>query len=306
MTPGWVAFLTAAAVLTGFYAWKGNTGRTIARDEYDTTSLRTPHDDSEPVTGLFERIIRPMIRNILPQTPMAAQVKARNSTKIAELLVKSGNPWNIQPEEFLALRILAFIVGAGLAGWLCLVGAMPPLLPKIGWVLIGSIIGAFVPNVLLDGAKGRRLKEARRTLPEAVDLLTITLESGKRLDTAIAEVQLQLPEGVIREELARVVSDLNTGRDLTGALTDFARRAPSFEVESFARSIITAEKMGSDATDTLKRQAIQARSDYEQMLDAKIGKLPTTLFFPILLLMVPALFIVILAPSITNIGAAFQ
>lgn len=275
-----------------------------------------PHDGHEPedfgvrpldvgTGGMFEKYVRPTVRNFLPQTPLDAQLKARGNNKIVELLVRSGNPWNIQPEEFFGIRVLAAIGGFFAALLFGLMGMLPAVLPLEAWLVVGPVIGMFVPKVLLDGHKGRRLREARRGLPEALDLLVITLNAGMNFTPALTEVVGRLPPGVVKDELGRVSADLRAGRPLRDSLLDFARRAPSEEAESFAKAVAVSEKLGSDVSETLKAQSETARVAYEAALDVKIGKLPTTLYFPILALMLPALFIVILAPAFANIATAF-
>lgn len=306
MTIGMVACLFGLAVFIAVYAaWATLHPNIVERDELDADTVGVVPINPENADGLFERLVRPAVRNLLPQTPMSAQLKARNSNKTIELLVRSGNPWNIQPEEFFGIRILAGIVGFFAALLLTFMGVLPGFLPWPAWLLVGVALGAHLPKVLLDGAKGRRLKEARRGLPEALDLLVITLNSGMNFAPALAEVVDRLPQGVIKDELRRVSADLRSGKNLQRSLTDFARRAPSEEVESFAKSVVVSERLGADVSDTLKAQSAAARASYEASLDEKIGKLPTTLFFPILALMLPALFIVILAPAMANIAHAF-
>lgn len=303
MSIGLVAFLFGMAAFLVVYAgWAPR--HYIERDDLETDLVGYVQVDPY-AGGLFERLVRPAVRNLLPQTPLSAQMKARHSNKTIELLVRSGNPWNIQPEEFFGIRILGAVGGFLLALVLSIMEVLPAYLPVIGWLILGAAVGAQLPKVLLDGAKGRRLKEARRGLPEALDLLVITLNSGMNFTPALTEVVSQLPQGVIKEELERVSADLRAGKRLEMSLTDFARRAPSEEVESFAKSVVVSEKLGADVSETLKAQADAARAAYEAALDEKIGKLPTTLFFPILALMLPALFIVILAPAFANIATAF-
>lgn len=303
MSVGLVAVLVGLLAFTVVYAIAAPVGELPEHDLEGEDYGITPVDPT--AGGIFEKVIRPVLRNFLPQTPLSAQLKARNSQKVRELLVRSGNPWNIQPEEYFGLQVLAgcfgFIVGLVLA----VMGVLPTMLPIYGWMLVGAALGAYMPKVMLDNAKKNRLKEARRGLPEALDLLVITLNAGMNFSPALAEVVTRLPGGVIRNELGRVSADLRAGKTLDRALTDFARRAPSDEVESFAKAVLVSERLGSDVSDTLRSQSESARAAYEAGLDIKIGKLPTTLFVPILVLMLPALFIVILAPAFSNIAHSF-
>lgn len=303
MTIGLVAILFGVAAFASVYAIAAPV-RTLPHDGRNPEDFGVRTTQNNPGSA-FEKYVRPMVHNFLPQTPMSAQLKARGNDKVVELLVRSGNPWNIQPEEFLGIRILSAIAGFFVFLALGLMEMLPTMLPFEAWLLVGPLLGGYLPKVLLDRHKGARLKAARKGLPEALDLLVITLNAGMNFTPALTEVVGRLPQGVIREELGRVSQDLRAGRPLKDALLDFARRAPSEEAESFAKAVVTSERLGSSVSETLKSQSETARVAYEAALDVKIGKLPTTLYFPILALMLPALFIVILAPAFANIATAF-
>lgn len=298
-----IAFLFGVAVFLAAYALlapsRAGEADTIVADVFGEDAVV-----SAEAGGLFDRYIRPALRNFLPQTPMAARIKARNSSKIVELLVQSGNPWNLQPEEFYGVRLLFSAAGFFVALLGSVIGFLS-MLPMPFALLIGTAIGYFVPKVIHDRHRGKRVKEASRGLPEALDLLVITLNSGMNLTPALAEVVERIPDGIIKVELRRVSQDLETGKSLSTALTDFARRCPSPQVESFCGSVLQGERLGSDISSTLSAQSEAAREAYEYMLDEKIGKLPTTLYFPILAFCVPALFIVIMAPAFSSIAKAF-
>lgn len=300
MTLGVTAFMTGVAVFLAVYA--------VLAPRVDV-----PRDDlavdvfagagvSVPATGgMFHRYVRPALRNFLPQTPMAGRLKARRDPRIVDLLVRSGNPWNIQPEEYYGLRLLFGLVG-GFAGLLLGLDRAIPLLPTPAVILLGVGTGFSIPRVFHDRRRGARRKAARTGLPEALDLLVITMNAGMNFQPALAEVAARLPAGLIKDELGRVTQDLRSGSSLTQAMTDFARRAPSEEVESFCAAVLQSERLGSDVSDTLSGQAEAARVAYEAALDVRIGKLPTTLFFPILILMLPSLFLIILAPAFANLA----
>ena len=274
-------------------------------DGYDDTYEIIPGGQLAP-DSMFEKYVRPAIRNFLPQTPMSAQVKARNNDKVVELLVRSGNPWNIQPEEYWGLRILAGIAGFcfGLL-YLLAMGSSP--LPGPDWVMLpfSAWFGAYYPRVKLDGLKGRRAKEARQGLPEALDLLVVTINSGMSFTRALSEVVDRLPPGLVKEELARVSTDLRAGTNIETALTNFARRAPSEEVEAFAKAVVVGERVGADIVDTLRAQSAAARAAYEAALDVKINKLATTLFFPIIAFFLPAILLILFAPAFSSISEVF-
>ena len=253
--------------------------------------------------GVFNRIFRPMLHNFMPQTPMSVQLKARKNSKIIELLVSSGNPWGLQPEEYYALRYVSALMGLVLAAGLTVLGLVP--VPGQVAMVIGALLGFVLPKVRLDSARGKRKRAATRGLPEALDLLVITMNAGVSFHAALVAVAERLPDGVIRKELARVVEDLRAGRSTVQALTDLSRRTSSVEVEAFAKSVVMAERLGSDTSDTLRQQAEAARGAYEQILTEKTAKLGTTLMFPLMLFLLPALFLSLLGPAFQQLMTAF-
>jgi tight adherence protein C len=253
--------------------------------------------------GLFNRFFRPMLRNVMPQTPMSVQLKARQNSKIVELLVRSGNPWGLQPEEYYALRFVTALVGLVAATGLSLLHVLP--VPGPVAMAGGALMGFVLPRVRLDSARGKRKRAAARGLPEALDLLVITMNAGVSFHAAVVAVAERLPDGVIRKELARVVEDLRAGRSTVQALTDLSRRTSSVEVEAFAKSVVMAERLGSDTSDTLRQQAEAARGAYEQILAEKTAKLGTTLMFPLMALLLPALFLAVLGPAFHFLMTAF-
>ena len=254
--------------------------------------------------GVFNRLFRPMLHNFVPQTPMSVQLKARQNSKIVELLVRSGNPWGLQPEEYYALRFVTALMGLVVATGLSALGVVPVPVPLA--MGIGALLGFVAPKVRLDSIRGRRKKAATRGLPEALDLLVITMNAGVSFHAAIVAVAERLPPGVIRSELGRVVEDLRAGRTTVQALTDLSRRTASVEVESFAKSVVMAERLGSDTSDTLRQQADAARAAYEQILTEKSAKLATTLMFPLMAFLLPALFLTVLGPAFQQLMTAFK
>jgi tight adherence protein C len=297
MTVGLVAFLVGMAVFLAMYG-----ALAPVRTPDPTFDMPDQRDSPEPTGGLFDRIVRPALRNFMPQSPFIAQVSASGRNKVTELLVQSGNPWKLLPEEYLGIQLLFGLAGAAIASFASVFLILPG--PTLAWTVGGAVLAAYYPKVKHDGARGRRRKEARRGLPEGIDLLRITLNSGLNFAPAISEVSRRLPDGIIKVEFQRIADDLNAGTALRDAMSSLARRMPSDEVESFCKAIILSERLGADVTDTLASQSKSAREAYEAMLDKKIGALPTTMFFPILGLMLPALFVVILAPALTSIGQA--
>lgn len=247
--------------------------------------------------ALFEKVIRPIIRNFIPQSPFAARVQGTKRDKVIALLISSGNPWHLSPEEYSASLWLGGAFGA-IAGLFA--GFILGINPIVLAFLIGAM-GAFFPRWHYRRQRSLRVDEANRSLPEGIDLLRIVMVSGQKFQSAMVEVSQRLPEGIIRNEFGRVADDLRSGRTLDRTMTDFAMRIPAESVESFSRAIIQGERLGAEITDTLEHQSESIRRSYEARIDKAIAQLETTIFLPILIGLVPAIFIIVAAPALVSI-----
>lgn len=248
----------------------------------------------------FNRYIRPMLRNFIPQTPLAAAAENMGSDKIELLLIRSGNPWRIRAEEFLGIQALFAAIGlfAGI-----LMAAFSPItaIPGIVWLLGFPLAGYAIPYSYHNTLKENRSKEVQKQLPEALDLLVITLAAGQNFEPALDQVAPTLPEGLLRDEMVKVNYELAAGRSIEAALLDFARRASSDEVESFAKAVSQAQRLGADVSETLVNQAASARSAYESRIEKKISRLSSIMMIPLVFTMIPALMLIILAPTLSSL-----
>lgn len=294
MTAGLVAFFVALAVLTTFYAIFSPTNKKV---------LRTlPAIDTANPTW-FDRWIRPAVRNFLPQAPLALTAYARKNGSVAAILARSGNPWRVTPEEYIIVRTLSTIAGVIFGLFIATLGYLEfdPLLIA-GF---GGLIGLILPKSLLTSEWSKRRRDLDTTLPEALDLMRIALDAGYNFNNALQQTIELLSSGPTRNELARVNNELKAGRSLVIALTGFAYRCPTDGVEAFVRVINQSQATGVDIASTLAFQADEARADYERQVDVKAQKMQTTLFFPIIGLLLPVLVILMFAPSVANLQGAF-
>lgn len=294
MSVGLVAFFVALAVLATFYAIFAPSNQKVLKS--------LPAIDVETGTW-FDKWVRPAVRNFLPQAPLALTRYARKNGTVAAILARSGNPWRVSPEEYMIVRVLATLAGISFG---LLVGSFGSLdVPPLAAGAFGALVGYTLPQSLLSSEWNKRRRDLDTTLPEALDMLRIALDAGYNFNNALQQTIELLPMGPTRLELARVNSELKAGRPLATALTGFAYRCPTDGVEAFVRVITQAQATGVDIASTLAFQADEARADYERQVDVKAQKMQTTLFFPIIGLLLPVLVILMFAPSVSNLQGAF-
>lgn len=258
---------------------------------------------TEEKTG-FDRYVRPMLRNFIPQSPLAVQMENKKLDKTRELLLKSGNPWKIRAEEFLGIQVLFVAIGI-VIGSLLFVFPVVPSVPPILWVLLVPLGLFMIPYSYHNSLRLARSDEIQKQLPEAIDLLIITLNSGKTFEPALSEVVPSLPDGLLKAEFTKVNFELNAGRGLAESLLDFAHRSSSEDAETFAKAIVQAQRLGTEASETLQNQSMAARESYEARIEKKIAKLSSTMMIPLVVTMIPSLILIILAPTMMSLTKSF-
>lgn len=251
----------------------------------------------------FDRYIRPMLRNFLPQSPLSAQLKNSKLDKVRDLLIKSGNPWNIRAEEFLGIQLLFALIGT-VAGVLLMIFPVVPVVPPILWLLLIPLGLYMIPYSFHNSKKQARSEEIRKQLPEAIDLLVISISSGKTFEPAMLEVAPALPEGLLKKEFLKINGELNAGRTISEALLDFAHRSSSEEAETFGKAIVQAYRLGTDVSETLTGQATAAREAYEARVEKKIARLASMMMIPLVFTMIPSLILIILAPVMVSLSSS--
>lgn len=252
----------------------------------------------------FDRYVRPMLRNFVPQTPLAAQKESKKLDATRELLVKSGNPWKIRAEEFLGIQVLFAALGVGL-GLILFIFPVVPVVPPVLWPLIVPITFWFLPYSYHNTLRQSRGDQIRKQLPDAIDLIVIAMESGKTFEPALQTIAPALPEGLLKVEMFKLNAELNAGRGMSESLTDFAHRSSSEEAENFAKSIVQSQRLGASVTETLSDQARTAREAYEARVEKKISRLSSIMMIPLVFTMIPALILIILAPTLMDLMNGF-
>lgn len=290
---GLAAILIGVAIFLVIYAIK-------APKSTSRVDRAASYEDNPLTNNSFDRYIRPMLRNFIPQTPLGAQKESRKLDSTRELLIKSGNPWGIRAEEYFGIQVLFAAIGIA-AGVLLFIFPVVPFVPPILWILIIPAGLVLLPYSYHNSLRIARSDEVQRQLPEAIDLLVITLAAGKTFEPALSTVSPSLPDGLLKEEFTKVNFELNAGRSLNDALLDFANRSSSEDAETFAKAIVQSEKLGSEPSETLQNQASASRESYEARIEKKIARLSSIMMVPLVFTMIPALILIVLAPTMVNL-----
>jgi tight adherence protein C len=249
--------------------------------------------------GWQERFWGPFAQRIgawgLRLTPTGASARLRGS------LERAGHPANLGVGEFVSLRVLCAVLCSLLTLPVC--ALLPPSLGLRGLLLaFGLIIGLTLPETLLEHAVRRRQAEIRRALPEVIDLLVVSVEAGMGLDGAMAKVTEKM-RGPLAEEMARARHETQIGKTRAQALKDMASRLEMREIKTFVAAVAQADGLGTSIVRVLRAQSVMARAAKVQTVREQAARLPVTLLFPLVFFVFPAVFVVLLGPSLIRLTA---
>ena len=220
------------------------------------------------------------------------------SANTANRLDKAGNPAGWDPERILATKTLAGLGLASLVGGLLFVGGRG--LSALLWGLAFGLLGFFLPDLLLINKATHRSEQIQKALPDSIDLLTISVESGLAFDAALAQVSRN-SDGPLAEEFTRVLKEIQIGSSRSEAMRALSDRTDVDDLRTFLNSMVQAEKLGIPIADVLRVQAAEIRLKRSQRIEEQAMKLPVKIIFPLILCIMPAMFIVILGPAVINI-----
>ncbi|MDP8911686.1 MAG: type II secretion system F family protein [Actinomycetota bacterium] len=254
-------------------------------------------DDSEP---FGERVLVPL-KNRLAALVLKLNPKT-SIDAIERKLLAAGMSRKVSPNGFLAVKagagiaaaLLGFLFGAAAAG-------------IFGVLLFGAGFGAlgfFAPDFALSARARKRKDEIRAQLPDALDLLAVSVEAGLGFDGAISKLTEHM-EGPLAEEFALTLNEVRIGEARQDALKKLSERADTPELSGFVRAVIQADQLGISLGRILRVQATDTRLRRQAAAEERAMKAPIKMLFPTVLFIFPAMFLVILGPAFLNLGKFF-
>jgi tight adherence protein C len=209
---------------------------------------------------------------------------------------------------FQGIRVVSFVVFTLIAVLLFVVMKVElPATPKVAGIDTGIIFviafGMFLPNVILWYLKSQRQMAIFLTLPDALDLLVVCVESGLGLDAALRRVTDEMKDHakVLCEELALANFQLQMGRPRREVLHDLGVRTGVDDVRSLAAILIQADRFGSSIAQALRVQSDSMRTRRRQYAEEKAAKTAVQLIFPLVLFIFPGIFVVLVGPAAISI-----
>ncbi len=241
---------------------------------------------------LSERTLKPIIQGI---SRLIGRFYPKNTVDGVTMKLKRAGMENTSTEFFLGVKGFAAVVGA-IAGSSILNLMSGELLNTIAGLFGGLIVGFMAPDFYLSSKAGGRANGILSQLPDALDLLTISVEAGLGFDAAIVKVTEKM-KGPLADEFKRAAGEQRIGKSRQEALRGIAERVEVKELRNFISAIIQADQLGVSMSKVLRIQSEQLRMERRQRAEEKAARAPILIMLPTVGCIFPSLFIVILAPA---------
>ena len=265
----------------------GFTGRTEAVLLRSRKKARTSVDDY--VTRLGEFVSR--------------HVQGLDNEHVRRELVGAGL-YSLTPRKFAGYRAISAVGVPAVCVWaLAQAGLSVPLVLGVGALAV--FIGWRIPRILVQSRGRRRQAEIDYQLPELIDLLVVTVEAGVGF-TGSLRIACERIGGVLGEELGLTMQEQTMGLTTNEALANMLERVETPGMRSFIRSVLQGETLGVSIGQILRNVALEMRKRRRALAEERAQKAPIKILFPLVFMIFPAIFVIILAPAVYALLDAFH
>jgi tight adherence protein C len=226
------------------------------------------------------------------------------AARIRRKLDLAGNPTGWDVNRIIAFKMLGLFAGAVVGLMLgLLVGSSPLVI--IGLIIGSAVLGYFAPSIALYQSAYNRTEQMRKDLPDALDLLTISVEAGMAFDSAVSQVARNT-RGPLADEFFRVLQEMQIGLSRAEAIRAMGDRTDLSELRNFASAMVQADTLGIPVASVLRVQANEMRVKRSQRAEEQAQRVPVKILFPLIFCILPVLFIIILGPAAITIFESFS
>jgi tight adherence protein C len=296
-----IAALILIAVLV-YIGLREDRGRDPLQDrlaQYGDRELPESLEEIELSLSFKDRVLIPVAKGLASITVRFTPQKQLESTR--RQLELAGS--NADPTTFFASRILFLVVFALLGAVLGFVVMNEPFTTAILYTVAGAALGFYFRVLQLKSRIRKRQENILKALPDALDLLVICVEAGLGFDMAMGKVYEKW-DNELALAFGRVLKEIQLGKLRREALRDMAERMDVPDVNAFTAAIIQADQLGVSMAKILRVQADQMRTKRRQRAQEKAQQAPVKMMIPMVLLIFPSLWIVLLGPAVLQVMSA--
>jgi tight adherence protein C len=228
---------------------------------------------------------------------------ADTAERIRRKLDLAGNPPGWTVDRVLSGKVIGAVLGLffGLAFSLMLTSPAMKIVVIVGV----TVTGFFAPNLYLYQRAHERAERLQKDLPDAIDLLTISVESGLGFDAAVQQVARNT-DGPLAEEFSRVLREMQIGQGRADALRALGERTNVGDVRTFVGAMVQADSFGIPVAQVLRVQSAEMRVKRRQRAEEKAQQVPVKITIPLIFCILPTLFIAVMGPAVLSILDSFS
>jgi tight adherence protein C len=258
---------------------------------------RVPHARELP--KFRERVVAPFVARA---SRLMLRVNPKASVEGVTAKLMAAGMRQTSPSGFLAAQ--AALGAGGVVLGLLIMSSSPSSTGLLAILVFGA--GGFIAPSFYVSTRGRRRQNAVSSdLPDALDLLAVSVEAGMGFDGAVSKLTEHM-EGPLIDEFELTLGEMRIGESRSDALKKMAERVAAPEMAAFVRSIVQADQLGISLGRILRVQAADARLKRQAAAEERAMKAPIKMLFPLVAFIFPAMFIVILGPAFLNLGKLFS
>ncbi len=295
-----VALFLVFAAVGGLTQERSGVNRSIAVLEALTAAPAEMKVELEP--SFSDRVLFPLLARTQAMGRRLTPEDAND--RIREKLDLAGNPSGWTVERVMAGKVVGFAAGL-MVSLVVALSMRLGFVPTLCVVVIASLVGYLAPNMYLYQRAHDRAESLQRALPDAIDLLTISVESGLGFDAACAQVSKNT-EGPLAQEFARMLQEMQIGRGRSEALRSLAERTNLPDLRSFVSAMVQADAFGIPVGQVLRVQSSEIRVKRRQWAEEQAQKVPVKILVPLIFCILPCLFIAVLGPAGISLMANFS
>jgi tight adherence protein C len=276
---------------------RARTAETIAQiDDYGYASPQAPQSRQGPLSGALDNLAHGA------GSWVAKHFGSMREAKLRDLLMAAGI-YGLTPRKFVGYRILSTICIPTLWLWSASTTGYPAALTLVG-LLLCTAVGWLGPMMIVKRRAQRRLEQVDYELPELIDLLVVTVEAGLGFNGSL-QVASERLRGPLGDELRLAMQEQTMGLTTSEALSNMLTRCQTSLMRSFVRGVLQGETLGVSIGKIMRDLATDMRKRRRQAAEERAQKAPVKILFPLVFLIFPAMFVVLLGPAVYSFAGSF-
>lgn len=297
-----VLFLFPLGVLLYTLLNRSNGNQNSVRERLER--IRTEHGleaDEVYSRSFSDRVVKPALDGIGRYLMRMAPTELVGS--LEKKIIMAGRPYGLSARTWFGIQTVMTVV-LPLLLLVVLLQARADMARGFLLILAVGGIGLLLPNLILNGKIRDRQKSILKTMPDVMDLLTVSVEAGLGFDAALSKVVEKMP-GTLSQEFQVLLSEIKIGKSRKDAMYQMADRIGVQDFRSFISAVIQADQLGVSLGRVLRIQSEQIRLNRRQRIQEKAMKAPIKMLIPMVVFIFPAIFIVLLGPTAINLMHMF-